>query len=887
MRTSRSFHQIYTKGKRSSALVMTMFLVSLLAIMLVGFVASMRTETTSARSHLGGVRSNLYAQAGIDAAMARLSYQLASTTSSGKFWATRPGQLISTTIPASGNPTINWVDLSSGLVGAATPDPDLNVDLNIKSVEDSSRNLIFSTNVVARVQWLYIRKDGTHFTTATKPTYNAANPIVGRYAFWVDDESAKININTAATRLGNSKELGHPSRVDMSGISPLTTIDAAAISNYRATAHYFDSLNDAASVSTISTAMKTCSYALTPYNHSPELNMFNEPRIMLTTKQSVAGVGNANFLDVLVNSAADPGAFSNLDGTKLNAAISKIYAYFTRSDWPMQPGSKFTDKYTEDTKQIQTIINIIDYVRSAESTMTIADPIRGSWDSATKKFTLDSTAAGTSTVKAMLGNTRHFCVVEIGTFMAPAANYTLPTNVKYLAKIYLPKQIGGTTPVNLRDYSIIVQVAIGGTQSTGNMAIGAASASSISGVIEVNNNYIMNPGDYRLLNIAGTQLTNSSTTRPATIPLRIGIGSATGRPELVPIMGSSNWINCPIDDVTVVNAFPIPAIKSMQLVSGDPIANKLAENWTSGANSFALSPDLDSIALPAPTSGLLSQQDTTSGGNLSAASIRHPAPASGTRVGVQSVGELGYIHTGMECWQSAAGVNTSVAFRTLRLQPMKTGSTVLPDWALFDLFCAPPPVIAPADKPYIQPSIGTYSGGIAQNTGGLVNVNSRVTSFVDGSGADTIKRMQPLMALCIGATNSVIPSTTTVSYTLSSTIAANIYNRTLASGNSLAIGKNYGVGVAANLYFSPAQIVEMQSVADGGETSEELVHNILSLATTRGNVFTIYSVGQSIQQTTSGNIDVNGERRYQTMVERRVSGGKVSFQIVFNRDLRP
>ena len=55
------------------------------------------------------------------------------------------------------------------------------------------------------VQWLYVLKDGT-LKAATSPstgTVNVtgattANPIVGRIAFWADDETAKVNINTAS-----------------------------------------------------------------------------------------------------------------------------------------------------------------------------------------------------------------------------------------------------------------------------------------------------------------------------------------------------------------------------------------------------------------------------------------------------------------------------------------------------------------------------------------------------------------------------------------------------------------------------------------------------------------------------------------------------------------
>lgn len=54
------------------------------------------------------------------------------------------------------------------------------------------------------VEWLYVLSDGTlgtldadnKFSGAVVPT--AGNPIVGRIAFWADDESSKVNINTAS-----------------------------------------------------------------------------------------------------------------------------------------------------------------------------------------------------------------------------------------------------------------------------------------------------------------------------------------------------------------------------------------------------------------------------------------------------------------------------------------------------------------------------------------------------------------------------------------------------------------------------------------------------------------------------------------------------------------
>lgn len=63
------------------------------------------------------------------------------------------------------------------------------------------------------VRWLYVLEDGRIVAptgagkTATIPGATKLNPIVGRIAFWTDDEASKVNINTAAgslsTRNGN------------------------------------------------------------------------------------------------------------------------------------------------------------------------------------------------------------------------------------------------------------------------------------------------------------------------------------------------------------------------------------------------------------------------------------------------------------------------------------------------------------------------------------------------------------------------------------------------------------------------------------------------------------------------------------------------------------
>jgi hypothetical protein len=63
------------------------------------------------------------------------------------------------------------------------------------------------------------------------------------------------------------------------------------------------------------------------------------------------------------------------------------------------------------------------------------------------------------------------------------------------------------------------------------------------------------------------------------------------------------------------------------------------------------------------------------------------------------------------------------------------------------------------------------------------------------------------------------------------------------------------------------------------------------LITVRGNVFSVYSIGQSLKQTQSAQLSVTGECRLQSMLERYVytSGttSEVRFRTIYYRNLTP
>ena len=127
-------------------------------------------------------------------------------------------------------------------------------------------------------------------------------------------------------------------------------------------------------------------------------------------------------------------------------------------------------------------------------------------------------------------------------------------------------------------------------------------------------------------------------------------------------------------------------------------------------------------------------------------------------------------------------------------------------------------------------------------------------------------------------------------------IARAIYDRTLASSSALPAGKLYPSSGPPNpVYESPGEVAEIAGVADAGEESEELIRAIANLITARGNVFSIYSIGQALKQTPDGRLIVTAEQRQQAMVERYYDSrgtpdpadDEVRFRMIYFRNLTP
>jgi hypothetical protein len=368
----------------------------------------------------------------------------------------------------------------------------------------------------------------------------------------------------------------------------------------------------------------------------------------------------------------------------------------------------------------------------------------------------------------------------------------------------------------------------------------------------------------------------STNVPPAAPPVTTGTGT-----KVLLMGGVLNTIyqiapaNSGLTNGIPIQTNALSAMKSLEV--DDPRLNQHPGDWVEvSVNTFGVRNSRWSAGQPAPS--VLPEVDTENG-KVSDASLYMPPPkgtvftrADGslddnTAGQVMSVGELGFIHTGYEpCARfDTTPIPPGVPWRTLRLQPSQSGTNVVPDWALLDLFTAP--IAAPNQQNrFVYAPHDTSFGG-------RVNLNSQAAPF-------GIERTAPIAAVLQNSSYSMTNLANKLSAADAATLARNIVNRTLASG-----GKQYGFPSG---YDSPGEIAEILGVADKGEPSEELFRRTANLFTARGNVYGVFSIGQALKQSPAGELTVLAEQRVQGVVERYTdSTGVTRFSTVYLRNLSP
>jgi hypothetical protein len=236
-------HQPRVPGNRNAqsgaALILVLAGLIFVSVLTVAFLSTMRSKLVLAKSGAEAGQVRLLAGTAVNIAISQVRDATKKSATQNLAWASQPGmiRLYDDKGAAAGYYKLysaeNMVVTSGAFDPAAeavpsgwAADPAVFTDLNAPAgglfpildsavasglgVQGFSLGAVpgATTNQPAPmpVKWLYVLQDGSLHaagpgssgTKAVIPAATTANPIVGRIAFWADDETCKVNVNTAS-----------------------------------------------------------------------------------------------------------------------------------------------------------------------------------------------------------------------------------------------------------------------------------------------------------------------------------------------------------------------------------------------------------------------------------------------------------------------------------------------------------------------------------------------------------------------------------------------------------------------------------------------------------------------------------------------------------------
>ena len=856
--------------KRSGfVLICVLFFIAMLISLVLVMTLSMNAERIASSLYFHRIQAQVAAQEGVDHAKTLLT---AYTSNSTLNWVSMPGKVMISENPKEKS-QYDEKQLSSG-VNVSGDDGDVWGPFNLNQErfnEERTPYLNPQTTQPLYLNWIYVRRDGTR-EISERPVHDPKNPLQARYAFWVDDESCRININQAwSSSTNNTNVLHHPSRADLRGLEGISEAQANEIHQNATNQPVISHKEYLRLTEGGREALSQNDYSITTRSHSAELNPWGEPKIVLTTQKNLAN--GRPYLDILKKDNTDPAVASKIDSLttplqgKYFTLSQKLMDYMRRTDWPCAPGKSFVQKYGE-YGCLHIVADIIDYVRSAESSYSVVTPIYGEPKSLSgdklylnTKKNLGSSDVGTTYLQG--STARRPYVSEMGIELEDVFTSTVTRyiSIRPYIKLYNPSLASMDIPT---------------TNPT--FAQNSVSVPNTSGVPNKNLRYTvitlhygtnpLPPGQsatYKFtqtINLAfapsvpaPTPPTNGSFTIffQSTDPLTGVVDSWAAYTPMVQPTGILNW---PIDPIGT----PFNSLYSIKV--GDPRLGNYPHAWTKSTQTYNSPTDFDLTPYltypranstypttppsvdPAPQN-FIPLQDNSPSGILSAASFTLPAPKGDPKNPygvVQSVAELGCIPTQFTPEATIASPLPIVPWRTLRLQPTPSSENTIPDWALLDLFTVPTPYTS------TNRTTDLVYHPLTNSVTGRVNVNAK-------ANISEFSHQKTLEALLYGMTNIISRAET----------AQNIINfKTALNGVKRS---------PSNAYVSPHELCEIKGVADRGEASEEVMKTISALGAVRGNIFRIYSIGQSLQQASHGDLIVRSQKGIMTMVEKTSTNG--------------
>jgi hypothetical protein len=238
-----------SRSAGGSALIVTLVVLVLITILVVSLSSMVGLERATTHESFENQRARELANVAVDEVAATLRDNIPTNN----LWAVAPGRLTYFTSQT----VTTTVSLCSGQASGATSSTG-QVDLNAPILGSSptsypiiSPNTEYTAAPQMPMGWVEVLQDGTLVRPGTASSTSASNPVIGRYAYWVDTETSKANINTAGrgqstynfstnglklvlgTNVDAQNLTGSPSRVDLSELDGgITSAQSMATYHY-------------------------------------------------------------------------------------------------------------------------------------------------------------------------------------------------------------------------------------------------------------------------------------------------------------------------------------------------------------------------------------------------------------------------------------------------------------------------------------------------------------------------------------------------------------------------------------------------------------------------------------------------------------------------------
>jgi hypothetical protein len=223
----------HSSDDRGVALILTLAILALVTLLLIAFVTSMRVENAASKNYNSLIKARELVKGAVDQAVAqiRAATPLRSDGTPATYYVTFPGgTYVYNGAVATPNPLYSDPNLG---------DPtNLNSGLWITGGTNNSGEFHPNTPNATQINvgWIYVAQDGTVGVPSQVAGHGA---LIGRFAYWVDDEASKININTAGVPPGCNDSpynaCSTSSNVDLSvledGLGPAQSVVSARSPN--------------------------------------------------------------------------------------------------------------------------------------------------------------------------------------------------------------------------------------------------------------------------------------------------------------------------------------------------------------------------------------------------------------------------------------------------------------------------------------------------------------------------------------------------------------------------------------------------------------------------------------------------------------------------------